>query len=130
MTTGKDGVMKALSIKQPWASLICSGLKNIENRSWPTKLRGRIYIHASKGWDDSWDSDQALLQIILEAQLEIALPHGAIIGEVEIVDCVTESSSLWFTGPYGFVLRSPVLYDRPIPAKGRLGFWEVERIGG
>lgn len=39
--------MKALSIKQPWASLIAQGIKDIENRTWKTKFRGRIFIHAS-----------------------------------------------------------------------------------
>ena len=39
--------MKALSIKQPWASLIAHGIKDIENRTWKTNFRGRIYIHAS-----------------------------------------------------------------------------------
>ena len=39
--------MKALSIKQPWASLIAHGIKDIENRNWKTHFRGRIYIHAS-----------------------------------------------------------------------------------
>ena len=38
--------MKALSIKQPWAWLICAGYKDIENRDWSTKFRGRIYVHA------------------------------------------------------------------------------------
>ena len=38
--------MKALSIKQPWASLIAHGIKDIENRTWKTNFRGRIYIHA------------------------------------------------------------------------------------
>ena len=39
--------MKALSIKQPWASLIAHGIKDIENRTWRTHFRGKIYIHAS-----------------------------------------------------------------------------------
>ena len=39
--------MKALTIKQPWASLIASGIKDIENRTWKTHYRGKIYIHAS-----------------------------------------------------------------------------------
>lgn len=38
---------RVLSIKQPWASLIAHGIKNIENRTWKTKFRGRILIHAS-----------------------------------------------------------------------------------
>lgn len=37
-----------LSIRQPWADLIVSGKKDIENRSWPTKFRGSFYIHAGK----------------------------------------------------------------------------------
>jgi len=41
--------MKAISIRQPWAWLIVNGYKDIENRSWPTKFRGRVLIHASKG---------------------------------------------------------------------------------
>ena len=38
--------MKALTIMQPWASLIACGAKTIETRSWPTKYRGPIAIHA------------------------------------------------------------------------------------
>ena len=41
--------MKALSIRQPWAWLIVNGFKDIENRTWPTKFRGRVLVHASKG---------------------------------------------------------------------------------
>lgn len=41
--------MLALSIRQPWASLIMKAGKSIENRSWPTKVRGRILVHAAKG---------------------------------------------------------------------------------
>jgi hypothetical protein len=39
--------MKALTVKQPWASLIVEGIKNIENRTWKTNFRGRILIHAA-----------------------------------------------------------------------------------
>jgi len=41
--------MKALSIRQPWAWLIIHGGKDIENRTWLTKYRGRILVHASQG---------------------------------------------------------------------------------
>ena len=43
--------MKAISLKQPWASLIVSGRKTIELRTWNTKFRGEFYIHASKTTD-------------------------------------------------------------------------------
>ena len=41
--------MKALTVKQPWAWLLIHGTKDIENRNWPTSLRGEIAIHAAKG---------------------------------------------------------------------------------
>ena len=40
--------MKAITIKQPWASLIVAGIKDIENRTWKTSFRGRVLIHAAK----------------------------------------------------------------------------------
>lgn len=46
--------MKVLSIRQPWAWLIMTGLKDIENRTWNTDFRGRFAIHASKKFD--WDA--------------------------------------------------------------------------
>ncbi len=46
------------------------------------------------------------------------------IGEVDITGCVTESQSPWFVGKYGFTLSHPVLYDKPIPMRGQLGFFE------
>ena len=112
--------MKALSIKQPWAWLICKGYKDIENRDWPTKFRGRIYVHAGRRFDN------ASLRLLFESYLKQLNAFGAIIGEVDIVDCVTESKSPWFVGPYGFVLAHPVLYKKPIPCKGKLGFFEPE----
>ena len=49
--------MLALSIRQPWASLILKAGKDIENRDWPTKFRGRILIHAAKGCTrDEWEN--------------------------------------------------------------------------
>ena len=124
--------MIALSIRQPWAWLILHGGKDVENRTWPTKVRGRILIHAAKGmedweWEDGWslaydiDRDLADRMPALESP---DLSRGGIIGQVEIVDCVRRSASAWFSGPCGFVLRDP----RVIPfyaVRGQLGFFEV-----
>ncbi len=41
--------MKALSLLQPWATLVVIGVKQIETRSWSTAYRGPLLIHASKG---------------------------------------------------------------------------------
>ena len=119
--------MKALSIRQPWAWLIANGYKDIENRNWHTRFRGRIYIHAGKRFDNDaigWLIDRGLAPIKTVIPDIDDIPRGAIIGEVDIVDCVTHSSSPWFVGTYGFVLANVEQYDKPIPCRGKLGFFE------
>lgn len=72
--------MKCLTIKQPWASLIVNGYKNYEFRSWQTKYRGKILIHAGMSLE------KATASKVKEYNLEYI--KGAIIGEAEIVDCI------------------------------------------
>ena len=67
--------MKALTIKQPWASLIIYGDKDVENRSWPTSYRGPLLIHAGKGYDVNGDQ-------YIDAP--IPLEAGGIIGQVDL----------------------------------------------
>ena len=102
--------MKALSIRQPWAWLIVNGYKDIENRTWSTDFRGRVYVHAGKRVKQG--DFQGQRDYIRESGL--ILPEepslGAIVGEVTITDCVDALSSPWFCGPYGFLLTSPVAY--------------------
>ena len=125
--------MKALSIRQPWAWLIASGIKDVENRGWWTAFRGRIYIHAGKVMDEV-----AYLDIVSnKAEYGVELPEhldfGCIIGEVDIVDCIFRKPlqiglSRWHeTGRWGFILANPALYDHPVSCKGQLGFFEVDR---
>ncbi len=126
MATG-DVAMKALTIKQPWATLIMHAGKDIENRDWPTKLRGRIAVHSSKKMDEAEMGGAQYfmdLQGIKLPEIAAHYPTGSIIGTVEIVDCVRKSDSQWFMGEYGFVLANPIPCT-PIPFKGALGFWEV-----
>jgi hypothetical protein len=121
--------MKALSIRQPWAWLIAEGHKKIENRPWATSFRGRIYIHASKHFDNGalvWLRDKGLAPTKDFELFSHELPRGGIIGEVNIVNCVTSALSPWFIGPYGFVLANPVKYKFLIPCKGRLRFFQPE----
>ena len=124
--------MKALSIRQPWASLIVEGRKNIENRSWPTKFRGRIYIHASLRFDKDALAFLKDKDLMLNGDSETVfykLPRGSIIGEVSIIDCVAFHPSPWFSGPFGFVLSNPVKFDSFIPCKGQLNFFEPKILG-
>lgn len=138
--------MKVLSILQPWASLIVMGPKRIETRSWATKYRGPLLIHASTGKkregrelleDPRWCNpcDEGFYD----------LPFGAIIGQVNLVDVIPTSHIIfnmgrekaagiaapyeeafgdYSPGRYGWLLSDPVVFDKPIPAKGKLGLWD------
>lgn len=115
--------MKILSVRQPWAHLIIHGGKDIENRKWKTKLRGRIFIHAGMR-----DDKTAIAKFTDKGLIRADdLVRGAIIGSVEIVDCVDYHPSSWFEGPYGFVLKDP----KPEPirlVKGKLGMFEDKGV--
>lgn len=117
--------MLALSIRQPWASMIILGHKTIENRSWDTKVRGEILIHAGQEYD------YAGHQFIAYNFPEINLPHsgsfqrGGIIGKTNLEGVITESDSKWFFGKFGFVLSDPTVVPFK-PVKGQLSFFEVK----
>jgi ASCH domain len=118
--------MIALSIRQPWASLILKAGKDIENRNWSTKFRGRILIHAAKGctrqeFEDALEFAEDIIDKPICADLK-TIHRGGIIGSVEIVDCVSKSDSPWFMGKFGFVLRNPQTLPFT-PLKGQLGFF-------
>jgi hypothetical protein len=118
--------MKALSIRQPWAWLIIHGGKDIENRSWHTKFRGRFLVHASK----TMTSNEFTQALLFCSERGLPMPdrddmqRGGIIGSVELVDSVEHSTSPWYMGDKGFVLRDPVALPFQ-PYKGRLQFFEV-----
>lgn len=143
--------MKVITVKQPWASLmfIDNGYKpkNIENRTWKTNVRGRILIHAGASVlsGDNLFTDEQYDQIhgdIMYKMMKGKLPTSAIIGSVEIVDCVVNHPSIWAEQTffpiddseghpphqiiYNWVLENPILFDTPIPAKGKLSFWNYE----
>lgn len=117
--------MKALTLKQPWASLIIYGyngtFRDIENRDWalPSWIKGkRVAIHSSKTKDMSeWDG---AIDMCYERGLPnfdivpMEFPLGCILGTVLIADCVRESESPWFVGDYGFVLREPQAFKREL----------------
>lgn len=125
--------MKALSVKQPWASLIAHGIKDVENRSRRTHFRGKIYIHASKQKDkrqfaERFTQAQALAWADLMETLGYRRPVetlGAIIGEVEIIDCVEDSKSIWAEpGCFHWILSNAIMYELPVPCAGKLSFWD------
>src|SRR6266404_3132831 len=101
--------MKILSVRQPWATLIVSGAKDIENRTWPTRYRGLALVHASLKADDTSSDD---IERRFGVRMPSELPLGGIVGMTEIVDCVKHSDSKWhMLNHWGFVLAN----SRPLP---------------
>ena len=134
-------MLKALSLLQPWATLVVTGAKRVETRSWTTTYRGTLMIHASKG-----RSGVAIAQMprLLKHIPDFnALPFGAIIGEARLTDVIRiESLDLqldaleelmleehafgnYQAGRYAWLLTDAVIYDEPIAAKGAPGLWNA-----
>jgi hypothetical protein len=85
--------MKALSVRQPWASLIVLGIKDVENRTWRTNYRGPLAIHASQRVDDATGMMHGLRAVQQRAAWQLMATTGAIIGQVDLVDCVNAHHS-------------------------------------
>lgn len=132
--------MRCLTIRQPWASLIALGEKTFETRSWKTAYRGEIAIHAGLKVDKSVCSLEpfrsALARHGLTADL---LPAGAIIATGVLANCYEVTAGLaeegwpggdeysfgnYSEGRFAWELERVMPLVNPVPAKGRLGFWE------
>lgn len=140
--------MRAISLWQPWASAVVFGTKKIETRHWLTNYRGPLAIHAAKHlvqrelvmWLQRPEFITALWPIakhscdpfgILER-----LPFGAVVGTVQVVDCVPTNQltvsddeyRLGDFGPYryGWILEKPIAFGTPIPLTGRQGFFNID----
>lgn len=123
--------MKALTVKQPWAELIVSGAKDIENRTWRTNYRGRVLIHAAKIPVSSEELSAYPLPALHRELRNYSLKGstfsvGSIIGSVEIVDCVRNHPSEWAEkGVWNWVLAKPHKYEKPIlNVNGKLSLWD------
>jgi len=128
--------MRALSIRQPWAWLILHAGKDIENRNWcprhpGLRFRGMCLIHAGIALQPISDDLRTWVRRTSSVDLPRSeeLPRGGIVGQVDVIDVVRQSSSPWFEGQCGLVLASP----KPLPfvaCRGRLGFFEAIAIEG
>lgn len=83
--------MRALSIRQPHAEAIMRGIKIIEFRSAPTKIRGRIYVYASLGRYPKGEEEQMLEDYGMDDAICDELPRGVLVGTVELYDCQSGS---------------------------------------
>src|SRR6476620_7125814 len=134
--------MKVLSFLQPWASLTVMGLKKLETRSWSTKHRGDLLIHASMGQSGALLAPEPPFSKYITDFSK--LPFGAIIGKVQLSDVIkVESLHMsdavinqltmeerafgdYSNGRYVWVLEEPSLFSNPIYMKGTLGLWNYE----
>lgn len=128
--------LKALTLRQPWAWTVFNTTKDVENRQWPAKVRGTIAIHAADEQPAGvYERSKTFIRKVLHSRghfgvripSEDKLPKGAIIGLVDIVDCVTDSRSVWWEGPIGFKLANPRRLPRPIPCRGKRRFFTVPK---
>ncbi len=111
--------MKALSVRQPWANMIASGVKTIETRKWCTDYRGMLLIVSSR-----------------TPRIE---PAGCSVAVAKLVDCrplveadEEEACCDWYPGAYAWVLTG-IRRVTNVPVRGQLGLYDVdvspERLG-
>jgi len=132
--------MKALTICQPYAHLICvTKEKGVENRTWPTRYRGALLIHAGKSrdWLDIEDGED----VDYEYGIPLAdMTFGAVIGAATLHDCLHveairrgdyDARIPWLKthehteGPWCWVLTNRVMFPQPVPYKGQQGLFDI-----
>ncbi|MDZ8189765.1 MAG: ASCH domain-containing protein [Nostoc sp. ChiSLP02] len=140
-------IIKAISLHQPWASLIPMGLKKYETRSWATNYRGPLLICAAKKTSTPQKLTQNYFlkkyqQILVDTDNYIEwddLPFGSAIALVDLTDCIkmtqtfiNEQSLLeidtgdWRVGRMAWKLENIQRIIRPIPITGRQGLFNAE----
>lgn len=136
--------MRALTILQPWADLIMSGAKRVENRTWTTKYRGRFYVHAGK-------SREAMVttEVNGEARCRVTgkalerMKFGYVLGIVTLLDCLPieevkagkhDAAYPWLRaheyaeGPWCWVLAENRAHIGPWPYKGAQGLFDINSL--
>jgi hypothetical protein len=143
--------VKALSLTQPWATLIAIGAKRFETRSWNTTYRGRIAIHATKTMPRAarhFAYGDPAGRVLNEAGILLGadcrdLPKGAIIavatlaGVARTEEITAMSQGLqpheiefgdYRAGRFAWALHDIVALPGPLPCQGMLGLWTVPAI--
>jgi hypothetical protein len=132
-----SGEMKALTMTQPWASLVALGHKRVETRSWQTinSSFSTIAVHAAKGFPayarEFAEEERAL------GRLPARLPFGAVVAVARVLDCRrTEAvagtlSGLerrlgdYSWGRWAWMLGEVYALAEPVPCRGALGLWRL-----
>ncbi|MEK8215535.1 ASCH domain-containing protein [Paenibacillus sp. FSL L8-0463] len=142
--------MKAITIIQPWATLIAVGEKRFETRSWATKHRGPIAIHAGKKINKEACQQEDIQKALARHGYTVDnLPTGAVVaiatmvfphqvdednGSIAVLsnDESVQGDEIWFgdfsLGRYAWELTNVERLQEPIPAKGQQGLWNWEGV--
>ncbi|PZE19837.1 ASCH domain-containing protein [Paenibacillus xerothermodurans] len=142
--------MKAISIRQPWATLVALGEKQYETRSWRTKYRGQLGIHSSQTMDKAVCKYEPVRSLLAKHGYTAQnLPTGFVIATCRLVDCnkvidnhgtsatlddgSVVSGNEFMLGNFGvgrfaWRVRDVEMLEQFIPAKGKLGLWELGEI--
>ena len=137
LTNHDQDILKALSVKEPYATLIRDGVKSIETRSWKTNYRGPLYIHASgKTIPKEYLANDELMQLVGDRQMHF----GKLVCRCELVDCVKMTdefirqikrnkeeyiAGFYKVGRYAWILHN----IHPVESgeiKGHLGIWTLD----
>jgi len=116
--------MKALSLRQPYASLIAIGKKTIETRYWTTSYRGKILIVSSKG--------KIYKNVPYPDSFNLYLPLGMALATVELIACrpmkkEDEKAAIIPFDPLLFAWElSNIKMIKPFPVKGKLKLFDIE----
>jgi activating signal cointegrator 1 len=148
--------MKAITIHQPWATLIALGEKKFETRGWATKYRGPIAIHAAKKVDKEICLEEPFRSVLAEhGYTADDLPTGAVVALCNLSDCLKvehahakEKAALlsssgrltpikgnevefgWYdSGRYAWEMVD-VKQINPVPAQGQQGLWNWRERDG
>lgn len=114
----------ALTVCQPYAEMIAAGEKLIENRTWPTAYRGRLYIHAGKSreWLDDGEEREGMA-------------FGAVVAVADLVDCLRvedvpqnldDRYLVHANGPWCWLLQNVRRLPQPLPWRGAQGLWSIQ----
>lgn len=132
--------MKAISLWQPWATLVAIGAKQYETRHWSTPYRGPLIIHAAQRW--GIEQRELLLVAPFRERLEAAgyvgmpgLPFGAFLCVVDLIEIVPTEEVINFLSEqeiafgnylprrFAWKLTNVRAFPEPVPARGRQGLW-------
>lgn len=125
--------VKCLTVQQPYASAFFAGgfLKDYENRTWYTKHRGLLLIHAGKSFYPDRFQHVESINPAMAQMTRVHYPRGAFVGAVRLTDCVRYEDmrmwNPWACGPYCWHMVKPVLFMNTVPWRGAQGLWSITR---